>query len=230
MAIIKQLPLDERPREKAMLYGAETLSDAELLAILLKNGYRGCSAIRLATILLDEFHGLHRVFLADEQKLLQIKGINQVKLIELKAVQQIFYRMKKKENTHHYYIHSSKDVYDHFQAHLFSFKQEKLMMLGLNVKNKMLKEEVLFIGNDKEMIIDRRIICKKALDMNAVKIILVHNHPSGDSTPSFEDIEATKLIEEALKLINIRLLDHIIIGKSEYYSIIDQIKYHEDKN
>lgn len=229
MAIIKELPIDERPREKALRYGIENLSDAELLAIVLKSGYKGCSALSLASNLLDSFHGIYNVFFANEKELLQIKGINTVKLLEIKVVCQILLKLQKKESLTTPYIFSAKDVYQYYQASFSTLKQEKMLFLALNSKNRILKDELLFLGNEKEMVIDRRIICKKALDMNASKIILIHNHPSGDATPSFEDIEATKKILEALKLINIRLLDHVIIGNREYYSIIDQIKFFDDK-
>ncbi|VAW46285.1 UPF0758 family protein [hydrothermal vent metagenome] len=202
----------DRPREKLLKFGAQHLSDAELLAIFLRVGVKGCSAVELAQILLDHFGSLHALLNAKEEEFCQIKGLGQAKYVQFKALLELSLRHFKSELSKGPSFNDPEKV-ARYLAHSLAFKnRESFMVLLLDQQHQLIHSETLFTGTLNQSQVHIREVLKVALDHHAAAVILAHNHPSGDPTPSQSDIELTKTINQALQLIEIRILDHIIIG------------------
>lgn len=225
MAIkIKQLPESERPYEKLELYGERNLSNAELFAIIIKSGRKDATSVEIANEILklnkninnDDLNFLREVSI---EELMQIKGIGKVKAIQIKAVCEISNRMNKPSNYKKIQIREPKDVAKVLMNDLRFEKIEIAKIIILDNKNNILKIKKIATGSSNFVNLNIRSILSEAIKMNAPKIILVHNHPSGDSTPSKQDYELTSKIEQASKMLGIELLDHIVIGNMEYTSI-----------
>lgn len=228
MGTIKDLPLLDRPREKALSYGITSLSDCELLALLIQSGTKNQSAIEIATKLISDANGLNNVFQLSFYNLCQEKGINKIKAIQILAVSELFKRITKnnflneKQNIE---LSSPYDVYKYLHLQMENLLQETLVVLYLNVKNKLLFEEVVSIGDDTMTVNNNKIICRNAIEKYAKKILVCHNHPTGNSSPSLTDMTSFLSLKSALKYIQVTLLDHIIIGKNEFYSLAQEKKY-----
>ena len=224
MAIIKQLPLQERPREKAIKNGVESLSDYELLAIILQSGCKDKSALQLAMELIISFKGLYNVFNTSIYELNKINGINNVKAIQLKAIKELFVRFSMNNIivNESIKLSSGYDVYNYANLKYNNKFQEKLVVFYLNIKNIIIFEQVISIGDDSHSINNNKLICKNALEKYAKKVIVCHNHPSGNASPSLDDINSYFSLKSALSLIQVKLLDHIIIGNNQFYSLIDE--------
>ncbi len=226
MAIkIKQLPESERPYEKLEMYGEKNLSNAELLAIIIKTGTKELTSIDIAKQILNLNQNENKGdlnFLRDIslEELMLVKGIGRVKAIQLKAMCELSSRMNKPSNYRKIKITSSKDVANLLMNDLRFEKKEIVKLIILNNKNIILKIMDISLGGGNYAIIDIRFILSEVVKMGAPQIILVHNHPSGDVTPSREDIEVTKRLRQASEILGVRLLDHIIIGNMDYKSII----------
>ena len=226
MAIkIKQLPESERPYEKLEMYGEKNLSNAELLAIIIKTGTKELTSIDIAKQILNLNQNENKGdlnFLRDIslEELMLVKGIGRVKAIQLKAMCELSSRMNKPSNYRKIKITSSKDVANLLMNDLRFEKKEIVKLIILNNKNIILKIMDISLGGGNYAVIDIRFILSEVIKMGAPQIILVHNHPSGDVTPSREDIEVTKRLRQASELLGVRLLDHIIIGNMDYRSII----------
>ena len=225
MAIkIKQLHKSERPYEKLELYGEKKLSNAELFAIIIKSGRKDATSVEIANEILklnkninnDDLNFLREVSI---EELMQIKGIGKVKAIQIKAVCEISNRMNKPSNYKKIQIREPKDVAKVLMNDLRFEKIEIAKIIILDNKNNILKIKKIATGSSNFVNLNIRSILSEAIKMNAPKIILVHNHPSGDSTPSKQDYELTSKIEQASKMLGIELLDHIVIGNMEYTSI-----------
>lgn len=220
---VRDLPLSERPYEKLELYGEDTLSNSELLAIILGNGTKDESSVTLAQRVLclnnelsgNEFRFLQSVSLEELKK---IKGIGRVKAIRLKAAFEIATRLTKPLN-YEMTVNSSKDVARIFMEELRCEKREIVKVVILNNKNKIMRIENVSLGGTNFAVIDPKDIFSTPLKMGAGKIILVHNHPSGNSTPSVEDFQVTKRIKECAEMLGIELLDHLVIGDGEYNTV-----------
>ncbi len=228
MGTIKDLPIQERPREKAIKYGIDVLSDSELLAILLRSGTKKKTALETAMELICSFNGISNVFKASFYELNQIKGISQVKSLQILAIHELFVRILKNNEFNHQeeiVLTCPYDLYQYLRLKFESSLQEKLIVVYLNVKNVILFEEILTIGNDTMSVTNNKLICKHAIEKYAKKVVICHNHPSGDASPSLEDIATFYSLYSALKYIQVKLLDHIIFGKNEYYSIFNEKKY-----
>lgn len=218
---IKDLPFDERPREKLKSKGKEALSNEELIAILLKTGSKEKSAKDIAIELiksLKDIRDLHTISIAD---LTRIKGIKEAKAITLiaaielgKRASQIFYEEKVK-------IQHAEDVFFLLRPQMIGLKQEQLIALFLNTKNELLSYKVIFVGTQNKSITHPREIFYYAIKSGAMKIILAHNHPSNDVTPSQEDMEFTKKIVESGLLLQIPVIDHIVLGETQFFSFFD---------
>ncbi len=221
---IKELPKSERPRERVLRYGVEALSNAELIAIILRTGSKDKNALELANVLLKHFdNNLKRLFSADISELRKIKGIGIAKAVQLKAVFELARRINTFSNNR-IKINSPADVYRILHDKLANLDKEQVVLLCLDAKNRVIDNEVvLSIGSLEASIIDPKAIFKVAIARSSSSIILVHNHPSGDPTPSIGDINATKGIIEAGRLLNIPLQDHVIIGKNRYCSLKESI-------
>ncbi len=221
MGILKKIPAEERPYEKCINHGVAALSDAELLAVILKNGSKGESSVDLARkilLLSDYDKSILGLFHLTLQDLMRVKGIGKVKAIQILCLTEFSKRIAKKSAKNALLFTSPKTVADYYMEDLRHSEKEQLIMVMLNTKSKFIMDKLITIGTVNSSLISAREIFIDALKANAVFIILVHNHPSGDPIPSREDIKVTGRIREAGELIGITLLDHIIIGDNCYLS------------
>lgn len=218
--LIKDLPTTSKPREKALKYGIKSLSDVELVAIILNTGYKSTSVLELSNNLLKKYKNLNELSKVSIEKLRLNKGIGFTKAIRLLASIELGLRSQIKD-TDLVIIRNALDIY-HNYVNYFN-DQEKLLAVFLNNKNQVIKAEVIFIGTINQSITHPREIFKKAIDYLAVKIIICHNHPSGDVTPSLEDDNFTITMINNGKMLGIPIVDHIIIGNG-YYSYFDHKK------
>ena len=219
---IKNLPLEERPYEKCERFGPAHLTDFELLAIMLKSGTREESAVELAKRILYpmSLHGgvlnLHNWSI---EQLITIKGIGRVKAIQIVSLLELSKRLAKACATEGLSFNDPSSIAMYYMEEMRHHKQEVMKLLLLNTKNKLICENDISKGTINSAIISTRELFVEALQKNAVSIILIHNHPSGESTPSKEDVLLTKRVLEAGRIIGIELLDHIIIGSNCYTSL-----------
>ena len=209
---IKEWHQNDRPREKLLNFGADKLSDAELLAIFLRVGVKGLSAVELAQNLLDHFGSLHDLLNATETEFCEAKGLGQAKFVQMKAVLEMSRRhfesgLKKgdaftqPENVANYLIHQ-----------IGFLQQEQFGILMLDQQHHLIQYQTLFTGTLNQANVHAREVVKTALEQNAAAVILTHNHPSGNPSPSQSDLSLTQTLSNALDLVEIRCLDHIIIG------------------
>ena len=224
---IKELPELERPYEKLELYGEKALSNAELLAIIIKTGTKEETSVQLAQRLLslnntkeEDLNFLQNLTI---EELMQIKGIGKVKAIQLKAVGELSVRMFKISNYKKVMIKEPHDLARILMGEFKFQKNEIVKLVILNNKNQILKIQDIASGGTNFANVSIRDIMSEPIKMKAPKIILVHNHPSGDSTPSKQDIKITNQIYEIAELLGIQLLDHIVIGNMNYTSIFSKI-------
>ncbi|RKD27979.1 DNA replication and repair protein RadC [Caminicella sporogenes DSM 14501] len=217
---IKEMPESERPREKMILYGPSSLSNSELLAILIRTGSREHSALELANIILSQDEKGIR-FLADctIEELSQIKGIGCSKACQILAAVELGSRISKSLIDFRVSIKSPKDVVDFFIEDMKFLNKEHFKIVLLNTKNEIITYETISIGSLNASIVHPREVFNRAIKKNAASVILLHNHPSGNPNPSREDINITKRLVNAGKIIGIEVLDHIIIGDGNYYSM-----------
>lgn len=222
---LKELPVSERPYEKLELYGAEKLTNSELLAIIIKTGTKEETAVQLAQRILnlsekgnkEDLTFLHDITVSE---LTNIKGIGKVKTIQILAVIELAKRLNKPVNSEHIKIKTTSDVARLMINELKDEKRERVKLILLNSKNIILKIKDISYGSDSSATVIPKDILFEALKIQAPKIILVHNHPSGDTTPSKLDYNVTDRLEEAAEIMGVKLLDHIIIGKNKYESIM----------
>ena len=222
---IKDLPLSERPYEKLELFGAEALSNVELLAIIIKNGTKNKSAINLAQQILNigDNKNMQSIrFLQDMSinEFMKIEGIGKVKAIQLKAVCELTKRIARPINNQKIVIKAPKDVVELLMPELRYEKREIVKILLLNTKNIVVKITNISLGGANFAYIEPKDVLAEAVRMEVPKIILVHNHPSGDPKPSKNDYLITDKVFEAAELLGIELLDHIVIGDGTYESIL----------
>lgn len=210
-------PVEERPREKAIYYGIETLSNQELVAVILRTGNKEMSILNLAQFLLDEIGGFQELKDIDYQRLIQIKGIKQAKAIELMACIELAKRMQSKQSIKNR-IRQPKDAYAYIKNKLMFEKQEKVVLLCLNNHLEIVQDKLLFIGSGDVSLLETKEVFQYTLRSGCNRIILIHNHPSGNPKPSHEDQEITRKIEMMAKHLDIEFIDHIIIGDHCYYS------------
>lgn len=210
-------PVEERPREKAIYYGIETLLNQELVAVILRTGNKEMSVLNLAQFLLDEIGGFQELKDIDYQRLIQIKGIKQAKAIELMACIELAKRMQSKQSIKNR-IRQPKDAYAYIKNKLMFEKQEKVVLLCLNNHLEIVQDKLLFIGSGDVSLLETKEVFQYTLRSGCNRIILIHNHPSGNPKPSHEDQEITRKIEMMAKHLDIEFIDHIIIGDHCYYS------------
>ena len=221
---IKNWAVDDRPREKLALKGADTLSNSELLAILINNGSADKSAVDLAKELLscveNNLQQMARLSVKDMVNL-KIKGLGPVKAITIAAALELGVRRSMADNKKQVVL-SSKDIADYLQAQLQYKKHEIFAVVFLNKANRINHFEIISEGGITGTVADPRIILKKALEHDAVSIVLSHNHPSGNLKPSRHDQELTAKIKEASGYFDIKVLDHIIVSEDGYFSFADE--------
>lgn len=224
---IKEIPQSERPYEKLEMYGAQALSNAELLAIIIKNGTKEESSVMLAQKILsmqkstqDSLRFLQDISI---KEFMSIKGIGKVKAIQLLAVCELTKRISRPIKNFNVQIKSPQDVADLLINELKYEKREIVKVLMLNAKNNILKIQDIAQGGTSFAVFEIKDVLKEAIKIGAPKIILVHNHPSGDPTPSHDDIELTQKLEQVSKMLEIELLDHVVIGDGKYKSIFSML-------
>jgi DNA repair protein RadC len=220
---IKQWAVEDRPREKLLSKGIRTLSDAELLAILIGSGTKEASAVDLAKEILratgNNLNDLSRMSVHDLKK---FKGIGEARAITIVAAMELGRRRKLEEIRHKKQISASRDVYDFFHPFIGDLSHEEFWVLHLSRSNRILAWKKISQGGIAGTVTDIRLILKDALENTASALIICHNHPSGNLQPSEADREITKKIAKAARIMDIRLLDHIIIGEGGYYSFADE--------
>jgi DNA repair protein RadC len=218
-ATIKELPIEERPRERLIRHGALVLSNAELLAILLRVGTKEENAISLAHRILKQDQGLRFLVDSKVEQLACIKGIGQAKASQIKAAIEIGKRLAAFELGIDKPVKCPQDVSDLLMEDMRYLKKEHMKLVLLNIKCNLISVEEISVGSLNASIVHPREVFNPAIKKSCASIIMVHNHPSGDPTPSNEDIGITARIYEAGKLLGIELADHIIIGDGKYVSM-----------
>ncbi|MEM2174326.1 MAG: DNA repair protein RadC [Candidatus Micrarchaeia archaeon] len=215
---LRDLPKDERPRERLIKFGAEALSIQELLQIILRSGRSGESVAVLSQKLLSHFGNLKNLLEASLEELMSIKGIGLAKATQIKAVLELAkrYNLQIEEKTKSKKILSPEDVFKLIRSKLKDYNKEHFYIIALNARNYIISE--ISIGTLNTSLVHPREVFAEVIRQRANSIILVHNHPSGDPEPSKDDIEITKRLQEAGKLLGIEILDHIIITKNSYFS------------
>lgn len=220
---IKFLAKDDRPREKFLHKGKGSLSDSELLAIIMGSGNKGESAVELARkILISVDNSWHQLSLLSVKDLMKFKGIGEAKAISITSALEIGRRRAGQEIPEKPTVGNSHDAYQILQNQLSDLRTEEFWAMFLNNNNKVIRISQLTQGGISQSIVDVRVLFKSALDHFSTGIIIAHNHPSGNLKPSREDISITQKIKEAGKTLSIQLLDHLIITQDSYFSFSDE--------
>ncbi len=217
MLKIKDIPLDERPREKAKRYGVEKLSNDELLSIIISSGSNKYSALELAHMILSDSGGLNGLISMSYNDLINYDGIKSVKAIKIASVIELVKRIKFYSSENEINIDET-FLYNKYSPILSFSNNENLILIMLNSRKKIIKESVLYSGLENNLYLDINVVMKTLAENNARYFYLIHNHPSGNLTPSDEDIITTKEIMKHAELFKSHLLDHLIISKKGCYS------------
>ncbi|MGM8364715.1 RadC family protein [Virgibacillus sp. W0181] len=217
--MIKNVPKEDRPRERLITLGSSHLSNQELLAILLGNGTKQESVMDLSHRVLMHFEGLKLLNDATIEELTAIKGIGPAKGVVILAAIELGRRMHQYKPDDSYIIRSPEDGADYVMEEMRNLNQEHFVVLFLNTKNQIMHRQTIFIGSLNASIVHPREIFREAVKRSAASIICAHNHPSGDPAPSQEDIHVTKRLVQAGKMMGIELLDHLIIGNNKFVSL-----------
>ncbi len=216
---IKEWRADERPRERLMKRGADSLSDSELLAILISTGTKNLSAVDLAKMLLDRFQSLRELASRDISEIRSVKGIGLAKAITLSAAFEISRRIQASGFEDNPILRAPEDVAKFFIPMLRGVRQERFYIVLLNSSNRITRIKLITEGTLNASLVHPREVFRFAITETAASIILVHNHPSGNCTPSHEDLEMTRKLVDAGKLIDIPILDHLIIAEDRFTSL-----------
>lgn len=216
---ITDLATTERPRERLAESGAEALSNAELLAILLRVGVTGENAVQLGQRLLQHFGGLSGVHRASLVEVQNQRGVGSAKAAQIKAAIELGRRLAREGPEERPAVQSPKDAADLVQYEMSALTQEELWVLLLDTRHRVLGVEKLYKGSLNSSMVRVGELFKPAIHRSAAAIIVVHNHPSGDPTPSPEDLSLTKAVQQAGKLLDIELIDHLVIGQGRYVSL-----------
>lgn len=224
---IKELPLEIRPREKALLHGIESLSDEELLAVIIGSGVKGASAIDISRNLLGTYLTLPSLANTNLFSLENIFGLSKIMSLKLLATFEFHNRLNSPFYQYQYSINNSQDIYSRYRYLENSF-QEVLAIIMLNKKKVIIKEKILYKGTNDNVSISAKEIYMELILSKCYYYVLIHNHPDGTPFPSDDDIYVTDMLEELTKTLNIKMLDHIIIYPGGYFSIKQNIKSKED--
>ncbi|MEH6396246.1 RadC family protein [Pseudoalteromonas sp.] len=219
---LTSLPSSQRPREKLLAKGAKSLSDAELLAIFLRTGLPGMNVVELAQHLMTQNQTLHNLFNASIEDFCAQKGLGTAKFVQLQAVLELSRRYMIERCQRDAVFNSPQSVYDYLTLELRGLQQEVFMVLYLDSQNRLIKEETLFYGTINAASVYPREVLKAALKNNAAALILAHNHPSGIAEPSQADKLITTKLQQALQLVDINILDHIIVGGDNCVSFAER--------
>lgn len=219
---ITDWPADERPREKLLAKGAEALSDAELLAIFLRIGVQGKSAVDLARDLLNRFGSLNGIFVATEAEISAVHGMGMSKYAQLQAIFEMVQRALKEEMRERNVLTSPEQVRNYLCLRMGQLPQEIFVALFLDAQNRLLESETLFTGTLTQTSVYPREVLKRALHHNAAAVILAHNHPSGLTEPSRADEVLTRKLKEALDMVDVRVLDHFVVAGNSALSFAER--------
>lgn len=213
---IKDLAPNIRPRERLLKHGSSVLSDAELLAIILQTGTQSKNVLDVSSQILSDY-GFEKLSDLSVNELKKLPGVGIVKALQLKALFEINKRISS-VSSNNIVLNKSSDVFNYMHDAIKGLKQEHFFVLSLDSKNKIISEKVIAIGTLNAALIHPREIFKEAIRNSANSIILVHNHPSGDPTPSKEDLKVTEELVNASRFLDISVLDHVIIGRGGHWS------------
>jgi DNA repair protein RadC len=216
---VREMPSEERPRERLERYGARSLQTAELLAILLRVGVHGENVIELSTRLLRQYGGLHGLLTAEMPELCAEHGLGQAKATTLKAALELGRRFTVEAPQERPQITQPQDVVNLVQWEMGYLKQEQLRVLCLDTKNYVVAQEVIYQGTANSSVVRVAEVFKPAISRTCSAIVVVHNHPSGDPTPSPEDVHTTEQVRKAGELLDVELLDHIVVGQQKWVSL-----------
>ena len=214
---VKEMEVEQRPREKALRYGLESLSDLELVALILQSGNKNRSVFEIASDVLKESESLSKLMTMHVNTLMQIQGIREVKALQLLASVELSKRVIKSK-VYHAPILKPEDVIEWFKFEYGTMSQECFIALYLDTKSKLISHRVLFKGTLNESVVHPREVFKEAFLQNANSVLIAHNHPSGDCTPSKADFEVTYKMVHVAMTMGVCLVDHIIVCKNQYYS------------
>ncbi|WP_410772109.1 RadC family protein [Fontibacillus sp. BL9] len=220
--MLRDIPNEERPRERLLQYGAGALSLTELLAILLRTGTRHESAIHVAQRMLGESGGIRGIVDLSLDELTKMKGIGPAKAVQIKASIELGQRLAKTRLPEAQIIRSPRDAADHLMEQLRYLQKEHFVCLFLNTKNHIIAQETLSIGSLNASIVHPREVFRAAIKCSSASVVCAHNHPSGDPTPSPEDIRMTERLCKAGDIVGIDVLDHIVIGDGKFVSLKEQ--------
>lgn len=220
--VFKDIPPDARPREKLLAQGPAALADAELVALLLRTGLKGRSVLQLAQDLLDAFGGLTGLLHAQPQDLKRLKGLGPAKRAEMAAVIELARRSLAQELMQRPLFDAPGKVKDYLQLQLAQRDHEVFAVLFLDAQNRLIRCEEMFRGTLTQTSVYPREVLKRALDLNAAAVILAHNHPSGAAEPSRADEFLTQTLKSALQLVDVRVLDHLVVGRTGVVSFAER--------
>jgi DNA repair protein RadC len=220
--VLKDIPADARPREKLLAHGAAALADAELIALLLRTGLPGVSVLQLAQQMLDRFGGVPGLLRAGVNDLKAIKGMGPAKRAEIAAVIELARRALNKELAQRPVFDRPEDVKRYLQLQLGARDHEVFAVMFLDSQQRLLKLEEMFRGTLTQTSVYPREVVKRALELHAGAVVLAHNHPSGAAEPSRADEFLTQTLKSALGLIDVRVLDHLIVGHGEVVSLAER--------
>jgi len=217
--MIRDVPFEDRPRERLLQFGSSRLSNQELLAILLGSGTRTESVMSLSNRVLHHFDGLKLLNEATIEELTAIKGIGNAKGVLILAALELGRRLNQYRPQEKFFIRSPEDGAEYVMEEMRQLKQEHFVVLFLDTKNQVIHRQTIFIGSLNASIVHPREVFREAVRRSAASIVCIHNHPSGDPAPSQEDILVTRRLVEAGKMMGIELLDHLIIGDRRFVSL-----------
>jgi len=227
---IKNWPEDERPRERLLRFGAGGLSTAHLLAVILRMGGKNKSALELARELLDRFNSLKEIEGISEAEIKDISGMGAAKLAQIKAALELGRRLMSgdtENGSDRPSFKSSRDVYNYYRPKFYGLKKERFLCAMLDAKNKVFKEDLVSDGTLTSSLVHPREVFRNAIKEASASVLFVHNHPSGDPTPSKDDIAVTERLLETGKIIGIEVLDHVIISDNRYLSLFEKGYLHK---
>jgi DNA repair protein RadC len=219
---VKDLPADARPREKLLARGAAALADAELLALLLRTGVAGTGVLQLSQSLLDRFGGLAGLLNADAQTLKAVKGLGPAKRAELAAVLEIARRVLAERLAERPGFEQPQAVKDYLRLQLAALDHETFGVMFLDAQHRLLVFETLFRGTLMHTAVHPREVVKRALALNAAAVVLAHNHPSGLAEPSRADELITQALRQALQLVDVKVIDHVVVGRGGTVSFAER--------
>ena len=220
--LLKELPLDARPREKLLTRGPQSLADAELIALLLRTGFKGTSVVQLAQQMLDGFGGLTGLLQAGPDDLKRVKGLGPAKRAEVSAVLELARRSLKQELAERPLFDSPARVKEYLRLQIRSLKHEVFVVMFLNAQNRLLASEEMFRGSLTQTSVYPREVVKRALALNAAAVVLAHNHPSGAAEPSRADEFLTQTLKASLALVDVQVLDHLVVGHGKVVSFAER--------